>query len=52
MDLLVSYYLQEDKIPKEMDFSLKDLYKDLLLSLFRIRTSSTFGSFFLYQDHG
>ncbi len=28
MDLLVSYYLQEDKIPKEVSFSLKDLYDD------------------------
>ncbi len=28
MDLLVSYYLQEDKIPKEVSFSLKALYKD------------------------
>ncbi len=28
MDLLVSYYLQEDKIPKEFSFSLKDLYKE------------------------
>ncbi|MEN8230622.1 MAG: polysaccharide biosynthesis tyrosine autokinase [Bacteroidota bacterium] len=26
MDLAVSYYLQEDKIPKEMEFSLRDLY--------------------------
>ncbi len=28
MDVLVSYYLQEDKIPKEVSFSLKDLYKE------------------------
>jgi len=27
MDLQVSYYLQEDKIPKEMEFSMKDLYE-------------------------
>jgi tyrosine-protein kinase Etk/Wzc len=26
MDLQVSYYLQEDKIPKEIEFSMKDLY--------------------------
>jgi tyrosine-protein kinase Etk/Wzc len=26
MDLQVSYFLQEDKIPKEMEFSMKDLY--------------------------
>jgi len=26
MDLQVSYFLQEDKIPKEMGFSMKDLY--------------------------
>jgi tyrosine-protein kinase Etk/Wzc len=26
MDLQVTYYLQEDKIPKEMEFSMKDLY--------------------------
>jgi capsular exopolysaccharide synthesis family protein len=26
MDLMVSYYLQEDKIPKEAEFSLKELY--------------------------
>jgi len=26
MDLKVSYYLQEDKIPKELEFSMKDLY--------------------------
>jgi len=26
MDLQVSYYLQEDKIPKELEFSMKDLY--------------------------
>lgn len=28
MDLTVSYYLQEDKIPKELEFSLKELYTD------------------------
>lgn len=28
MDLLVSYYLQEDKIPKRAEFSMKDLYKN------------------------
>ncbi len=26
MDLQVTYYLQEDKIPKEVEFSMKDLY--------------------------
>jgi len=26
MDLAVTYYLQEDKIPKEVEFSMKDLY--------------------------
>ena len=28
MDLRTTYYLQEDKIPKELTFSLKDIYKD------------------------
>ncbi|MCP4310800.1 MAG: polysaccharide biosynthesis tyrosine autokinase [Bacteroidetes bacterium] len=28
MDLQVSYFLQEDRIPKEAEFSLKDLYRD------------------------
>ncbi len=28
MDLQVSYYLQEDKIPKEMEFSMKSLYEE------------------------
>lgn len=28
MDLRTTYYLQEDKIPKELSFSLKDIYKD------------------------
>ena len=28
MDLTVTYYLQEDKIPREMEFSMKDLYKE------------------------
>ncbi len=28
MDLLVSYYLQEDKIPKKAEFSMKDLHKN------------------------
>jgi len=28
MDLQVSYYLQEDKIPKEMGFSMKELYTE------------------------
>jgi len=28
MDLRTTYYLQEDKIPKEFEFSLKDIYKD------------------------
>ena len=28
MDLLVSYYVQEDKIPTEVTFSLKDLYTE------------------------
>lgn len=28
MDLRTTYYLQEDKIPKELEFSLKDIYKN------------------------
>lgn len=28
MELQVSYYLQEDKIPRQMEFSMKDLYRD------------------------
>ena len=28
MDLRTTYYLQEDKIPKELEFSLKDIYRD------------------------
>jgi tyrosine-protein kinase Etk/Wzc len=28
MDLQVTYYLQEDKIPKEAEFSMKDLFDD------------------------
>ncbi|MFH0758619.1 MAG: polysaccharide biosynthesis tyrosine autokinase [Bacteroidota bacterium] len=28
MDLAVSYYQQEDKLPKELEFSMKDLYKE------------------------
>jgi capsular exopolysaccharide synthesis family protein len=28
MEMQVSYFLQEDKIPKELEFSMKNLYKD------------------------
>ncbi len=28
MDLRTTYYLQEDRIPKELEFSLKDIYRD------------------------
>ncbi len=46
MDLLVSYYLQEDKIPKEFSFSLKDLYKDspimIVLKENHLQPSETF----------
>jgi len=28
MDMQVTYYVQEDKIPKEVEFSMKDLYKN------------------------
>ena len=46
MDLLVSYYLQEDKIPKEASFSLKDLYKDspfiVLLNKNHLQPAETF----------
>ena len=46
MDLLVSYYLQKDKIPKEASFSLKDLYKDspfiVLLNKNHLQPAETF----------
>ncbi len=49
MDLQVSYYLQEDKIPKELEFSMKDLYEESPFIVIPERTIFNQSSLFLYQ---